>query len=83
MDVSLGESGWNPETSAALPPRRSPPRIPFLSGEWSSASWPAGTTTVVPTGQGTVFSDELLVVCRADLNVSVQPASSCSTESGL
>lgn len=62
MDISLGESGWNSETSTALPPRRSPPCISFLSGKWSSASWSAGTTTLVPTGQGTAFSDELLVV---------------------
>lgn len=81
MDISLGESGWNSETSAALPPRRSPPRISLLSGKWSSASWSAGTTTLVPTGQGTAFLDELLVVGRADLNVFVQPAS-CSTEPG-
>jgi len=62
MDISPGESGWNSETSTAFPSGRSPPCISFLPGKWSSASWSAGTTTLVSTGQGTAFSDELLVV---------------------
>lgn len=60
MDISAGESGWDPEASAALPPRRAPPRLPVLSGKWAPALWPAGAPAVVPAGQGTASSWELL-----------------------
>lgn len=60
MDISAGESGWDAEASAALPPRRAPPRLPVLPGKWAPAPWPAGAPAVVPAGQGTAFSAELL-----------------------
>lgn len=68
MDISAGESGWDPEASAALPPRRAPPRLPVLSGKWAPAPWPAGAPTVVPAGQGTASSGELLGEAGVDIS---------------
>lgn len=68
MDISAGESGWDAEASAALPPGRAPPRLPVLSGEWASAPWPAGAPAVVPAGQGTAFSGELLGEAGVDIS---------------
>lgn len=47
-----GQPGWDPETPSAFPPRGPPAAVPHLSGEWTSSSWTAGPTTVVPEGKG-------------------------------
>lgn len=59
MDTGAGESGWDAEASAALPPRRAPPRLPVLPGEWAPAPGPAGAPAVVPARQGTAACAEL------------------------
>lgn len=66
MDTSAGESGRDAEASAALPPRRAPPRLPVLPGERAPAPWPAGAPALVPARQGTAASGELWAQAALD-----------------
>lgn len=48
----LGEPGWDPEASAAVPQRGALAAVPVLPGERPPAPWAAGPTPLVAAGKG-------------------------------
>lgn len=60
-DGGFGEPGWDPKTSVPVSKRRSSPPVPHMSGNWSSASWPVRSSSVVSKGKGLKPLDDFIL----------------------